>query len=118
MTVRVSDIEGVPVAQVAGILDDTNAGELTEALRGAVPNAAMGLVLDLTEITEFDSAGLHVIFQTAQRLDRRQQRLYLVVEPESLVADVVALSDLGAYVAVDHDVRHAVRRVRDFARWA
>jgi len=92
MSVTVGEIDGVPVARVEGPLDTRTAGELVAALDGAVPNHAMGLVLDLTATTHLDSGGIHVLFDVAKRLDRRQQKLRLVIESESLVADVVAAS--------------------------
>jgi anti-anti-sigma factor len=112
MTVEVTERDGVPVAHVRGSLDVTNAARLTEALRAAVPNAALGLVIDLRAITHVDSAGLHVLFEIVQRLDRRQQRLLIVVTPQSLVADVAAASDLGSYAGVGADLDAAVATLR------
>jgi anti-anti-sigma factor len=112
MTVEVTERDGVPVALVAGALDVATAPDLTEALRSAVPNAALGLVIDLREITHVDSAGLHVLFEIIQRLDRRQQRLLVVIAPQSLVADVVVASDLASYAGVGADLDAAVAELR------
>jgi anti-anti-sigma factor len=108
MSVTAGPIDGVPTARVEGPLDERTAGELRAALQGAVPNHAMGLVLDLRATTHVDSAGIHILFDIVKRLERRQQQLRLVIEPESLVADIVAATNLGAYAAVDRDVHHAV----------
>jgi anti-anti-sigma factor len=112
MTVEISERSGVPVARVAGSLDVTNAARLTEALGAAVPNAALGLVVDLRRITHLDSAGLHVLFDTVRRLARRQQQLLVVVCEDSLVADIAAASDLGSYAIVGVDLEAAVARLQ------
>jgi anti-anti-sigma factor len=112
MNVEITERDGVPVAQVTGSLDVTNAPRLTEALRTAVPNAALGLVIDLREITHLDSAGLHALFELIGLLDRRQQRLLVIVSPQSLVADIATASDLARYAGVGTDLDEAVARLR------
>lgn len=112
MTLELKERHGVPVAEVGGSLDVTNAQRLTDALRDAVPNAALGLVIDLRKITHLDSAGLHAIFETVKRLARRQQRLHIVVDQESLVADMAAATDLDSYATVGPDFDAAVEGLR------
>jgi anti-anti-sigma factor len=109
--VTLAEDRGVPIAHVAGSLDLTTADELATTLRSAVPNAAMGLVLDLTATTHLDSAGLRVLFDAIRRLGRRQQELRVVVEHESLVADLLIVTDVASYAGVDHTVGDAVERL-------
>ena len=113
MTLELKERHGVPVAEVGGSLDVTNAQRLTDGLRDAVPNAALGLVMDLRNLTHLDSAGLHVIFDTVRRLARRQQRLLVIVDEQSLVADIAAATDLGSYATVGPDFDAAVERLRN-----
>jgi anti-anti-sigma factor len=101
----------VPIAHVVGAVDLTTADELAAKLGSAVPNAAMGLVLDLTSTTHLDSAGLRVLFDAIRRLGRRQQELRLVIDPESLVADLVSATDVGSYAGVDFAVGDAVEHL-------
>ncbi|HEY3019451.1 MAG TPA: STAS domain-containing protein [Solirubrobacteraceae bacterium] len=111
MNVTLAEERGVPIAHVAGAVDLTTADDLSATLRSAVPNAAMGLVLDLTATTHLDSAGLRVLFDAIRRLGRRQQELRVVVDPESLVADLVAATDVGSYAGVDFAVGDAVEQL-------
>ena len=113
MTVTVSDVRGVPVARVEGDLDTDSAPELAEAISGAVPNAALGLVLDLTATAYLDSAGVKLLFVTAERLRRRQQRLAVVVAPDSLTRDVITVTDLGSYASVASGLAGALRGLRE-----
>ena len=49
---------GAIVATVVGEVDISNAADLGSALEGAVPQRALGLVLDLSDATYIDSAGI------------------------------------------------------------
>jgi len=109
--VTLAEQRGVPIAHVAGAVDLTTADELARTLGSAVPNAAMGLVLDLTATTHLDSSGLRVVFDVIRRLGRRQQELRLVVDRDSLVADLVTATDMGSYAGVDLTVGDAVERL-------
>jgi len=113
VTVTVTDVSGVPVAHVAGDLDLETAPDLAGIINDAVPNAALGLVLDLTGTEYLDSAGVHLLFETAERLGRRQQRLAVVVTPDSLVEDIVEATDLGSYAAVASGLAGALQRLRE-----
>ncbi len=107
---RLADLEfdqrhdDVVVARLAGELDRSNAHAVGEALEAAVPNAALALVVDLSETTYLDSSGIHLLFDLHSRLDRRQQRLLVVVPEEARIArvlSVVALErSVGVYAAL------------------
>ena len=108
MNVTVSERDGVPVARVVGDVDLSNCDELGEALRAAVPNTALGLVLDLRETTYLDSTGMALLFEVVQRLRHRQQSLHVVIPPDSFVDDMVFITDLGSYATVHLDPEAAV----------
>ncbi len=101
------------IAVIGGEVDPSNARELGRRLSADVPNDAMGVVLDLTEVGYLDSSGVQMVFELAERLDSRQQRLAVVV-PEGKAArkvlDIVAL-DSTAPVAATRD--EAVARLSD-----
>ena len=94
-TIQISLVDGLPVARISGEVDASNARELTARLANAVPNTAMGLVVDLTQTEYLDSSGVQMLFTVADALNRRQQQLRLVVAPESFIADVLAAVNLG-----------------------
>jgi anti-anti-sigma factor len=115
MVVTVSERHGITVAQVVGELSEPDARELADTLRAAVPNAATGLVVDLTEVTHLDSTGVHLLFEIARRLGRRQQQLRVVAAPDSVVDDIVSLTDLGSYAPIDRDLGEALQRLQSSA---
>src|SRR3954466_14741670 len=101
-----------PVARLIGEVDASNAPGFTTELKDAVPNPAIGLVLDLSETTYLDSSGLHLIFDLADALRRRQQTLQLVVAPDTFVADVLAAVSLTGTAGTSPTVAEALEAVR------
>jgi anti-anti-sigma factor len=57
----------------------------------AVPNQAIGLIVDLTGVRYLDSSGIRMLFDIARRLERRQQRLSTVIESGSPVHELLAM---------------------------
>lgn len=104
--------EDAIVASVAGEVDISNAADLGSALEGAVPQQALGLVLDLSEATYIDSAGLHLLFRLGGRLTRRRQQLRVVVPDRAAVRQVVNLAGLSWTVPQDKDVAEALTNLR------
>ena len=81
-------------ATIRGEVDPSNARELGRDLTERVPNDAMGVVLDLSDVGYLDSSGVQMVFELAERLEARQQRLAVVVPegaPAWRVLDIVAL---------------------------
>ena len=106
------DREGVPVASVRGEVDVSNADDLGRQLHGLVPISALGLVLDLTETTYFDSSGVRLLFDLGERLGRRQQGLRVVVEEGSFLADLLDTINFVVFAPVDGDVNEAIATIR------
>jgi anti-anti-sigma factor len=93
-TVRTERDGDLVFAIIAGEVDPSNARDLGRELTGAVPNDAMAVVLDLSDVTYLDSSGVQMVFELAERLDGRQQRLAVVVPtgaPARKVLDIVSI---------------------------
>jgi anti-sigma B factor antagonist len=104
--------EDVVVARLTGEIDLSNAHEVGETLAGAVPNTALGLVIDLTATAYLDSSGVHLLFELAERLQRRQQQLRVVVPEGGPIRRVLRIVELEATVAVLASVDEAVAQIR------
>jgi len=50
-----------PVARITGDIDLSNVEEWTATLEAAVPNHALGLVVDLSGVTYLDSTGIRLL---------------------------------------------------------
>jgi anti-anti-sigma factor len=104
--------EDVVVARLTGEIDLSNAGDVGEALSTAVPNTALGLVIDLTATAYLDSSGVHLLFDLAERLQRRQQQLRVVVPEGAPVRRVLRIVELDDTVPVTPTVEEAVAAIR------
>lgn len=83
-----------PVIRIKGEIDLSNSDAIRSEIVDAVPSDARGVVLDLTETTYLDSSGVRLLFDLAERLQARRQRLVLVVTEAALVRRVLVLTKL------------------------
>jgi anti-sigma B factor antagonist len=98
----------VIVAIVVGEVDPSNARALSRELTSAVPNDATAVVLDLSEVGYLDSSGVQLIFELAERLGGRQQRLAVAVPdgaPARRVLEIVALDETALLAATRGEAR-------------
>ena len=113
--VQFEDRDGTPIARIRGEIDMSNVGELSFTLQNAVAQAAPGMVIDFTETTYLDSAGLHCIFDLGKRLRDRGQRLYLVVPPGSPVGAVLDIVSVDSLARRRETLDEAIERLRAHA---
>ena len=92
--------DDVPVARLRGEVDASNAGECGDHLRALLSNRSVALVVDLSETTYLDSAGINVLFALAEEMRGRQQHLGLVVGDSSPISRMISLTGLDRTVAV------------------
>ena len=99
--------DGVVIAALPEEIDLANARGIASIVSGAVPNEAVGLVLDLSGTTYLDSSGVHLIFDLADRLGARQQTLVLCVPESSNVRRVLELVDVTVVAPMEPDLARA-----------
>lgn len=99
----------VPVAEIKGEVDMSNAAELALAMQRAVEQKASGLVIDLSGTSYLDSAGLHFIFDLGKRLRDRGQRLVLVVPEESALNRLLNLVKVDSLAPMERTVDAALQ---------
>ena len=90
----------IPVARLQGEVDASNVKEMGDRLRSLLSNRSVALVVDLSQTTYLDSAGINMLFALADELRGRQQRLCLVVAETSPIARMVTLTGLDQAIAV------------------
>ena len=108
-SVTFEERDGVQVAFVRGEVDISNADGLALELESSVPNRVESLVVDLSETTHLDSAGLRLLYGLKTALEARGQRLALVVPADALIRDVISITGLDAAVAVYPVLEDAVQ---------
>jgi anti-anti-sigma factor len=89
-----------PVAVVEGEVDLANVDEVSSSIEGSVANGALGLVLDLSDVTYLDSAGLRVLYRLNRHLQDRQQELRVVVPPNAVTYSLLVIAGFVGTVAV------------------
>lgn len=92
---QISSDDRIVVARLSGEIDLSNADSLGEVITLAIPNAAVALVLDLSHVDYFDSAGIRLIYQLREQLRARGQRLVIVIPGTSPAHDALALAGIG-----------------------
>jgi anti-anti-sigma factor len=97
-----------PIVHIRGEIDLSNAEAIKAEIVNAVPRAARGLVLDLTETTYLDSTGIRLLFELAERLQSRRQRLALVVREAAFVRRVLVLTKLDDAVPMHEEIEAAM----------
>lgn len=89
---RFEQMNDVTVASLSGDVDMSNADDIATGLLRGIGNDMLMLVLDLSSVDYFDSAGIHLAYDLRERLRVRGQRLRLVVPAASPVRDALELA--------------------------
>jgi anti-anti-sigma factor len=108
----IQHVDDAVLTRVRGEVDLSNVSSVRERLLDAVPNSAAALVLDLSETDYLDSSGIGLIFELAERLAGRGQKLLLVVPQESVIRRVLLLTDVEQVAPLAASVEAALRAGR------
>jgi anti-sigma B factor antagonist len=87
------------VLRAQGEVDVMTAPKLSAEIDSLLRTGRGDVIIDLTETTFLDSAGLHVLLNAARRLTRRTRRLRVVCGPGP-VRHVIELARLGETLGV------------------
>jgi anti-anti-sigma factor len=90
----------VPVAKLHGEVDASNVKEIGDRLRALLSNRSVAMVVDLSQTTYLDSAGINLLFSLGEEMRGRQQRLGLVVADTSPIARMIVLTGLDQTLPV------------------
>jgi anti-sigma B factor antagonist len=104
---------GSPVVVVSGEIDMATAPMLGRELTAAIDAGAGPVVLDLTDVTFFDSSGLRAAVVAHRDLGEQGRRLAVVCDPEGHVRRTFSLAGLAAVLDL-HPSREAA--LSDLAR--
>ena len=103
--------DDVLAVTLSGEIDMSNAADIEAAVERAVPNTAYGMVLDLSELTYLDSAGIRMLIGLANRFRWRRQQLCVAVPEGSRVWRVLDLAGASGAFAIDTTVDAARARM-------
>jgi anti-anti-sigma factor len=98
---------GVVVATLSGEIDLSNAADITRAVVGGVPNQAVGLVMDLSDVAYLDSAGVRMLAELERRLGWRSQAFRVVAPEGSRTRKVLSIAGLDGLLVLETSVEAA-----------
>jgi anti-anti-sigma factor len=107
-TLSIDESDVGPVVHLRGEIDLSNSDAVRADLLDAVRQDCQGMILDLRETSYLDSSGVRLLFELAERLHARRQRLVLVVSEEALIRRVVVLTKLDDVVPLVPDVGEGI----------
>jgi anti-sigma B factor antagonist len=105
----------VPVAKLHGEVDASNVKEIGDRLRALLSNRSVAMVVDLSQTTYLDSAGINLLFSLGEEMRGRQQRLGLVVADTSPIARMIVLTGLDQSLPVRPSLADALAHVGEDA---
>jgi anti-sigma B factor antagonist len=94
-SVHTENDESSPVVVVTGEIDMATAPMLANELATAIGEGAGPVVLDLVDVTFFDSSGLRAAIVAHRDLGEEGRRLAVVCDPEGHVRRTFALAGLA-----------------------
>lgn len=105
---EISQVKGIPVVQVRGDLDITNSARFEAVLRDAAQTDASVVVVSLEGATYFDSKGIHMLFDFAERLATSRRQLRLVAPRHPSAKRLLQIGGLTEAVSVFESVDAAI----------
>ena len=76
-----------------------------------MPNSALGLVVDMSELEFIDSSGVAMLFGLVRRLSSRRQELRVVAPQGRPVARVLEIVEFDRAAPISRDLDSAVAEI-------
>jgi anti-anti-sigma factor len=113
--VRIEREDKTVVAVLTGEVDMSNAASVRQEIAESVTPDDDALLVDLSELSFIDSAGLHALIELGTVLDERRQKLLLCVPHGSTTARAIEIIGLPRAVSVHADRAEAIEAARTSA---
>jgi anti-anti-sigma factor len=103
--------DDVVVARLTGELDISVADQARRKIADAVPNSAVGVIVDMSELEFMDSSGVSMLFSLARQVGSHRQQLRVVAPPGRPVSRVLQIVEFVRAAPVDDDLDSAVAEI-------
>jgi anti-sigma B factor antagonist len=113
--VRIEREDKTVVAVLTGEVDMSNAASIRQQIARSVTPDDDALLVDLSELSFIDSAGLHTLIELRTVLHERRQQLLLCVSHGSTIERAMEIVGLPRAVSVHSDRSEAMEAVRTSA---
>jgi anti-anti-sigma factor len=106
--VRIEREDTIVVAVLTGEVDMSNAASVRLQIAESVTSDEDALIIDMSELSFMDSAGLHAMIELSTVLDERRQQLLLCVPHGSPIERAIEIIGLPHAVRVYTDRNEAM----------
>jgi len=113
--VRLEREDETVVAIITGEVDMSNASTVRQQIAESVTPGDDALIVDLSELSFIDSAGLHAMIALGTVLNERRQQLLLCLPQGSTIRRAIEIIGLPHAVSVYSDRSGAMEAVRESA---
>ncbi len=111
--IEIARHDDVVVARLEGEIDLANTPTLSATILEAIPNDALGLVVDLGGVRYIDSVGIRMLFRFVRSLHDSRQGMAVVVPPDSPVRKLLKITHLDEAAVFRDSVDEAVVALRE-----
>ena len=111
--VEISRRDDVVIARLDGDIDLANTPTVSATILEAVPNDAMGLVIDLTGVRYIDSVGIRMLFTFVRSLHASRQGMAIAVPTDSPVQKLLKITHLDEATEFRDTVDAAIMALRE-----
>jgi len=99
-SVRMDPDPEVIIARIEGEIDTSNVSDVERVLNAGVADGALGLVVDLTAVSYFNSATIKMLFDLSERLRLRGQELRVSINNEAPMREIMRLVKFERLIAL------------------
>jgi anti-sigma B factor antagonist len=114
--VRLEREDATVVAVLTGEVDMSNATSVRLQIAESVTPDDDAMIVDLSELSFIDSAGLHTLIELGTVLDERRQQLLLCIPHGSHIERAIEIIGLPRAISVHSDRREAMEAIRASAK--
>jgi anti-anti-sigma factor len=113
--VRIEREDKIVVAVLTGEVDMSNAASVRQQIAESVTPGDDALLVDLSELSFIDSAGLHTLVELGTVLVERRQQLLWCISHGSPIGRAIEIIGLSRSVSIHYDRGEAMEAARTSA---
>ena len=111
--IEIARQDDVVVARLVGDIDLANTPTVSATILEAIPNDALGLVVDLGAVRYIDSVGIRMLFTFVRSLHASRQGMAVAIPPDSPVRKLLKITHLDEATVFRATVDEAVVALRE-----
>jgi anti-sigma B factor antagonist len=112
-SIQIDQQNDIVIARLEGDIDLANTPTLSTTILEAIPNDALGLVVDLTAVRYIDSVGIRMLFTFVRSLHASRQGMAVVVQPDSPVRKLLKITHFDEATALRTTIDEAIVALRE-----